>query len=69
MAQALMVDKNDLVKLGFTESYSASLIRKGKCLMVQKGYGLYSSRKLGKVPAYAIEEILGVSLDGVVNHA
>lgn len=64
-AVALMVDKNDLVKLGFSASYSATLIRMAKHLMVKKGYGLYESRKLGKVPAYAVEEILGVSLDGV----
>lgn len=61
----MMVDKSDLVKLGFTESYSASLIRKAKRLMVQKGYGLYESRKLGKVPDYAVEEILGIKLSGV----
>lgn len=62
MAQALMVDKNDLRELGFTDNYSATLIRKAKRLMVSKGYGLYESRKLGRVPRYAIEEILGVEL-------
>lgn len=64
----LIVDKSDLMELGYTESYSATLIRKAKRLMVDKGYGLYESRKLGQVPRYAVEEILGVDLGGS-NHA
>lgn len=60
----VMVDKRDVMALGFTESYSASIIRKAKALMVQKGFGFYSSRKVGRVPASAVSEILGVDLTG-----
>lgn len=60
----VMVCKRDVMALGFTESYSASIIRKAKALMVQKGYGFYSSRKVGRVPASAVGEILGVDLTG-----
>lgn len=58
----IMVTKNDLVKLGFGASQSADIIRKSKALMVSKGYGFYSSRKLGRVPSRAVEEILGIEL-------
>ena len=30
----------------------------------QKGYPFYSSRKLDRVPAEAVEELLGIALDG-----
>jgi len=32
--------------------------------MVEKGYPFYSSRKLDRVPAEAVEELLGIALDG-----
>lgn len=62
---ATMVTKNDLMLLGFGTSQSADIIRKAKALMVGKGYGFYSSRKLGRVPAQAIEEILGIEMDAL----
>lgn len=30
--------------------------------MVQKGYGFYNTKKLGRVPVEAVEEILGITL-------
>lgn len=62
---AMMITKNELVQLGFGTSQSADIIRKAKALMVNKGYGFYSSRKLGRVPASAVEEILGIEIDDV----
>ncbi|EGO2693651.1 DUF3173 domain-containing protein, partial [Enterococcus faecalis] len=33
--------------------------RKAKYLMVNKGYSYYASKRLGRVPVSAVEEILG----------
>lgn len=55
-----MVDKTDLIALGFTPSKSADIIRAAKRRMVSKGFGFYGSRKVGRVPAAAVAEIIGV---------
>lgn len=60
MATCVMVDKTDLVALGFSASKSADIIRAAKALMVSKGFGFYGSRKVGRVPASAVAEIIGV---------
>lgn len=65
MAANAMVDKGDLERLGFTVSKSADIIRMAKALMVSKGFGFYSSRKVGRVPASAVAEIIGVDPSGV----
>lgn len=57
-----MITKNELKELGFGPSQSSNIIRKAKCLMVNKGYGYYNNRRLGCVPMEAVEEILGISL-------
>ncbi|WP_431768835.1 DUF3173 domain-containing protein [Senegalia massiliensis] len=58
-----MITKNDLIeKLGFGPSQSSDIIRKAKYLMVNKGYGYYENRRLGRVPIEAVEEILGIEL-------
>lgn len=59
-----MVDKTDLIALGFTPSKSADIIRAAKRRMVSKGFGFYGSRKVGRVPA-AVAEIIGVDPVGV----
>lgn len=60
MATCVMVDKTDLIALGFSASKSADIIRAAKRLMVSKGFGFYGSRKVGRVPASAVAEIIGV---------
>ena len=60
MATCVMVDKTDLIALGFSASKSADIIRAAKKLMVSKGFGFYGSRKVGRVPASAVAEIIGV---------
>lgn len=55
-----MVDKTDLIALGFTPSKSADIIRAAKRLMVSRGFGFYGSRKVGRVPASAVADIIGV---------
>ncbi|MDA2046312.1 DUF3173 domain-containing protein [Bacillus cereus group sp. MYBK40-2] len=63
--------KQELINLGFGPSQSADIIRKAKCLMVNKGFGYYSSRRLGRVPVSSVEEILGFTIDsdGEIKHA
>lgn len=58
----LTITKNELMNLGFGPSQSSDIIRKAKCLMLNKGYSYYSSKKLGRVPISAVEEILGFSI-------
>lgn len=60
MATCVMVDKTDLMALGFSASKSADIIRSAKRRMVSKGFGFYGSRKVGRVPASAVAEIIGV---------
>mgnify|MGYP000058036066 CR=1 FL=1 len=58
------VTKKDLVALGYGNSFAADIIRQAKNLMVERGYTYYHSRKLERVPAWAIEEILGIAMNG-----
>ncbi len=63
MLNMLMVTKNDLIdELGFGPSQASDIIRKAKYLMVNKGYGYYENRRLGRVPVEAVEEILGIQI-------
>lgn len=59
----ITITKNELLALGFGPSQSADIIRKAKCLMVSKGFIYYTSKRLGRVPVVAVEEILGVKID------
>lgn len=59
----MFVTKEDLKKLGFGNYQAYMLVKQGKALMVQKGYGYYASKGLGRVPVEVIEEILGTKLD------
>ncbi len=53
------ITKKELYDLGFGPSQSSDIIRKAKYLMVNKGYFYYASKRLGRVPVSAVEEILG----------
>ena len=57
------VTKNELMTLGFGPSQSSDIVRRAKALMVQKGYSYYTSKRLGRVPISAVEEILGMPLN------
>ena len=56
------VTKKELCDLGFGPSQSSDIIRKAKCLMVNRGYSYYASKRLGRVPISAVEEILGFKI-------
>ncbi|MCC9876683.1 DUF3173 family protein, partial [Streptococcus agalactiae] len=52
------VTKDDLVALGFSEGTSRSIIRKGKHLLVQRGFYVYDNKRIGTIPATIAEELL-----------
>jgi len=54
------VTKQDLIKLGYGNSFSADIIKKAKELMISKGHTYYQSRKLDRDPREAVEELLGI---------
>lgn len=56
------ITKNELIQLGFGVSQAQDIIRRSKALMIKKGYEYYRSRRLGRVPVQAVEEILGMKL-------
>lgn len=56
------INKNDLVRLGYTKHTAIGIIRQAKQIMVKQGYAFYNNRRLGRVPINTVEEILGVSL-------
>ena len=58
----IMITKIELETLGFGKSQASDIIRKAKRLMVNKGFGYYDNRRLGRVPVEAVEEILGTEL-------
>ncbi|KAA9612735.1 DUF3173 domain-containing protein [Listeria monocytogenes] len=57
----ITVTKQDLIKLGYGNSFSADIIKKAKELMISKGHTYYQSRKLDRVPREAVEELLGIT--------
>ncbi|MCT6925127.1 DUF3173 domain-containing protein [Metasolibacillus sp.] len=67
----ITVTKQELINLGFGPSQSADIIRQAKYLMQSKGFSYYASKRLGRVPVKAVEEILGFSLEstGDKHHA
>ena len=62
MDNSSVVNKNDLVALGFKVGTATSIIRQAKYLMINKGFTFYENKRLGSVPRSAVEEILGVKL-------
>lgn len=59
----ITITKKDLVALGYGSSFATDIIRQAKKLMIARGFTYYESRKLDRVPADAVEQILGISFD------
>lgn len=53
------------MELGFGPSQSSDIIRNAKYLMVNTGYGYYSSNKLGIVPVTSVKEIVGFNIKNI----
>nr|WP_089986272.1 DUF3173 family protein [Lysinibacillus fusiformis] len=54
----ITITKQELIKLGFGPSQSVDIKR----LMLNKGFSYYSSKRLGRVPVSAVEEILSIPI-------
>ena len=57
-----IINKNDLIALGYQTHTAMTIIRQAQKIMVQKGYAFYNNHRLDYVPIHAVEEIIGVSL-------
>ena len=57
------ITKHELQKMGFGPSQSADIVRRAKLYLVNKGYGYYSSNRLGRVPLSSVEHILGFPIN------
>ncbi|HEU6870314.1 TPA: DUF3173 domain-containing protein [Streptococcus pneumoniae] len=57
------ITKYELQQMGFGPSQSVDIVRRAKLYLVNKGYGYYSSKRLGRVPLSSVEHILGFSID------
>ena len=49
-------------ELQFPEATAKAIIRQAKIKMVKSGYAIYNKKRLGTVPIFAVEEILGFKL-------
>lgn len=58
----ITVTKQDLIDLGYGNSFATNIIREAKQIMVSRGYSFYESRKLNRVPSDVVEGILGITL-------
>ncbi|MGX7198174.1 DUF3173 domain-containing protein [Enterococcus olivae] len=56
------VCKKDLEALGFRPNQAVTIIRQSKVKMVNKGYPYYNNKRIGVVPKYIVEEIIGIPL-------
>lgn len=55
------ISKKDLVELGYTSTDAATLFKRARFYMVELGYKEYNNKKITRVPAYAVEKLLGLN--------
>lgn len=56
------MNHKDVMALGYKEHQARTIIQLAKKYMVSQGYPYYNGRRVGVVPANAVEHIIGVSL-------
>ncbi|MEI3638812.1 DUF3173 family protein [Lactococcus cremoris] len=54
--------KDDLIATGYGFGTAKTLITESKRLMVERGYDYYTNSRLGRVPRYIMEQLLGCDL-------
>jgi len=54
--------KKDLMELGFKEYQARRVIQQSKQELVEKGFEFYAGSKVGRVPTWMVEKILGFEL-------
>lgn len=52
----------DLMAVGFKEHQAREIIHQAKINLVNDGLALYNGKRIGVVPVYAVEKIIGFSL-------
>ncbi len=57
-----MISKKELEKIGFKTNQAVTIIREAKIKMVNKGYPYYNNKRVGVVPQFVVEEIIGIPL-------
>jgi hypothetical protein len=55
--------KQDLMAKGFCEYQARTIIQQAKKEMVERGCSFYMGSKIGRVPRWIVEKILGFELD------
>lgn len=61
-SRMITIAKQDLMDLGYGNSFATTIIKEAKQVMVSRGYSFYQSRKLNRVPREVVEGILGITL-------
>lgn len=56
------MNHKDVMALGYKEHQARTIIQLAKKYMVDQGYSYYNGRRVGVVPASAVEHIIGVPL-------
>ena len=59
----ITVTKNELIALGYGNSFSADIIKKAKEMMISKGHTYYQAKKLSRVAREAVDVLLGIKFD------
>ncbi|MFC6314423.1 DUF3173 family protein [Lapidilactobacillus achengensis] len=59
---ALFISRQDLISYGFGEYEATQLLRMAKANLVKQGLNYYAIRGRRRVPASAVEQILGCPL-------
>lgn len=59
--------KQDLMEKGYCEYQARTIIQQAKRAMVKRGCPYYQGSKIGRVPRWAVEEILGYKFETVAD--
>lgn len=54
-----MINKADLIELGFPINTARKIIKDGKEILVKKGFTLYSNKRVCSIPANIASDIIG----------
>lgn len=57
-----MISKQELESMGFKTNQAITIIRQAKIKMVNKGFPYYNNKRIGVVPRFIVEDIIGIPL-------
>ncbi|MEG0552940.1 DUF3173 domain-containing protein [Carnobacterium divergens] len=59
-----LIDKDDLINLGYKPHTASSIIKQAKIFMVyNRNVPFYNNRRLGLVPRDVVESLIGIKFD------